>query len=280
MNITIQDDFNLEKIIKSGQSFRSQEIKKDIFRFMTGSNILYLQQAEENSFSASCNDREWSAIWQSFFDLDRNYNVIREQSYGRHLFIDQAIDAGEGLRILKQDPWEMLITFIISQRKNIPAISKSVELLARMYGKQIETDFETINLFPTPDEMISATEEDLRKCGLGYRAPYIMDAIQHVINGSLDLEAIAAYHTADLLDELQKVHGVGKKVANCIALFAYGRTDCVSVDVWISRAIQEDCFGDNPFPLYNENAGIIQQYVFYYQKNRHSDKKGIMRTLL
>lgn len=272
MNITIQDDFNLEKIIKSGQSFRSQEIKKDIFRFMTGSNILYLQQAEENSFSASCNDREWSAIWKSFFDLDRSYNVIREQSYGRHLFIDQAIDAGEGLRILKQDPWEMLITFIISQRKNIPAISKSVELLARMYGKQIETDFETINLFPTPNEMVSATEEDLRKCGLGYRAPYIMDAIQHVINGSLDLEAIAAYHTADLLDELQKVHGVGKKVANCIALFAYGRTDCVPIDVWISRAIQEDCFGDNPFPLYKENAGIIQQYVFYYQKNRHSDQ--------
>ncbi len=133
----------------------------------------------------------------------------------------------------------MLITFIISQRKNIPAISKSVELLARMYGKQIETDFETINLFPTPYEMVSATEDDLRKCGLGYRAPYIMDAIQQVINGSLNLEAIAAYHTAALLDELQKVHGVG----------------------------------DNPFPLYKENVGIIQQYVFYYQKNRHNDKK-------
>lgn len=90
-----------------------------------------------------------------------------------------------------------------------------------------------------------------------------------VTAGLLKLEEITTYNTIDLLAELQNVYGVGKKVANCVALFAYGRTSCVPVDVWISRAIQEECGGDNPFPQYGEYAGIIQQYVFYYQKSRH-----------
>lgn len=269
MIVSIQDDFNLDKIVSSGQCFRVREIHPRLFRFMTGKNVLYIREAGDNKFSVSCNSQDWEDIWKVYFDLHRNYSAIRKQVFGNNEFVQASVEAGKGLRILKQDPWEMLIAFIISQRKSIPAIGKSVEALARLYGEEIQTDYESVYSFPLPSEMESATDDDLKKCGLGYRVPYVKDAIRMVTAGSLRLEEVATYNTADLLAQLQNVYGVGKKVANCVALFAYGRTACVPIDVWISRAIQEECGGDDPFPQYGEYAGIIQQYVFYYQKSRH-----------
>ena len=269
MIVSIQDDFDLNKIISSGQCFRAREIENKLFRFIMGKNVLYMQEVGNNEFSVSCNLQQWNNIWKEYFDLDRNYSAIRKLVVDYNEFISASVEAGKGLRILKQDPWEMLIAFIVSQRKNIPAIVKSIEALAHLYGEEIQTDYESVYAFPSPFEMYSATDEDFRKCGLGYRVPYVKDAIHMVTAGLLKLEEITTYNTIDLLAELQNVYGVGKKVANCVALFAYGRTSCVPVDVWISRAIQEECGGDNPFPQYGEYAGIIQQYVFYYQKSRH-----------
>lgn len=269
MIVSIQDDFNLDKIISSGQCFRARKIENGLFRFMTGKNVLYMQETGDNKFSVSCSSQEWENVWKEYFDLGTNYSAIRKLVIGHNEFIDTSVEAGKGLRILKQDPWEMLIAFIISQRKNIPAIGKSIEVLAQLYGEEIQTDYEFVYSFPLPFEMRSATDDDLRKCGLGYRIPYVKDAICKVTAGSLKLEKIAAYNTTDLLAALQSIYGVGKKVANCVALFAYGRTSCVPIDIWISRAIQKECGGDDPFPQYGEYAGIIQQYVFYYQKSRH-----------
>lgn len=158
----------------------------------------------------------------------------------------------------------MLVTFIISQRKNIPAISKSVDHIAERYGRPIVTEFETVHAFPTPEELSAASEEDLRGCSLGYRAPYVADAVRLVLSGELDLEAVAKLGDEELFEELKKVHGVGKKVANCICLFAYGRTGLVPVDVWIARAIEQECEGVDPFAAFGDDAGIIQQYVFFY----------------
>lgn len=186
----------------------------------------------------------------------------------------KAMECGCGLRVLHQDPWEMLVTFIISQRKNIPAISGAVELLARRYGHAIRSgrekpcSMEPPYSFPTAEELECASETDLRDCGLGYRAAYVRDAVEKVLSGELDLGAAAAYEDEKLFQELMKVHGVGKKVADCVCLFGYSRSSRAPVDVWIARAIQEECQGRNPFPDYGEDAGIIQQYIFYYQKHR------------
>lgn len=268
MIITINDDFDPEKIIKSGQCFRALKKNQNTFRFVTGNSIIYLQKIDEKLYCASCNEKEWNAIWSSYFDLNRNYKGIRAESYGKNKMIDKALDEGKGIRILHQEPWEVLLTFIISQRKSIPAIARSVEAIAAKYGKSVDTGCEILHLFPTPNEMKYATEQELRNCGVGYRAPYIADAVHNVLNSCIDLKKISTYSTPVLLQELQKINGVGIKVANCVALFAYGRMDCVPIDVWISRAIKDECNDNNPFPLFGENAGIIQQYVFYYQKSR------------
>lgn len=266
LQIEIKDDFDLEKIISCGQCFRAKPIEDGLFRFISGDHVIYMKKTGDNKYLVSCSDDEWKNIWTEYFDLNRSYSSIYYEEHKKHDYVRKAMDCGRGIRILRQDPWEMLVTFIISQRKSIPAIMGSVEALADQYGHPIETKYGTVNSFPTADEMAHASVDDLRKCSLGYRAPYIYDAVQRVISGSLDLNAIADYDDEELFRELQTVQGVGKKVANCICLFGYGRIARVPVDVWIARAVEEDCCGKDPFLLFGNNAGIIQQYIFYYKK--------------
>lgn len=266
MLIEIKDDFDLEKIALSGQCFRVKQFADGVYRFITEDNIIYIQKIKDKQFSISCSEEQWDKIWRDYFDLDRCYSDIFSSECEKHPFVYQAMVYGRGIRILRQNAWEMLITFIISQRKNIPAIAKSVESLALRYGHLFQTEYETLYLFPSPQDMKNSLAEELMECGLGYRTKYILDAVYQVNSGALDLKAIAKYSDEELLEKLQTVYGVGKKVANCIALFAYGRTACVPVDVWISRAIENECKGESPFSLFDKNAGIIQQYVFYYEK--------------
>lgn len=267
LQIEIQDDFDLEKTASCGQCFRAKPLDDGFFRFVSGDHVIYIKELGDHQFSVSCTEEEWKEIWTRYFDLNRSYNNLYLEEREKHDYVRKAMDCGRGIRILRQDPWEMLVTFIISQRKSIPAISKSVEALAEKYGHKIQTDREMIYSFPTPEEMADASVDDLKECSLGYRAPYIYDAIQKVTSDSLNLEKIADYSDEELFQELQTVNGVGKKVANCICLFGYGRMARVPVDVWIARAVDEDCCGEDPFRLFEGNAGIIQQYVFYYKKS-------------
>ena len=276
MQVTIKDDFDLEKIIDSGQCFRGKCLEDGSYRFISGDSAIYLRPKDREAgvYTVSCDQESWETIWFPFFDLERCYSEIAVLESGKHEFVDQAIAHGRGVRLLRQDPWEMLLTFIISQRKSIPAIIKSVEALSEKYGHDIVTEQERLKSFPSPEEMKDATAEELAACGLGYRVKYILDAIQKVNSGELNLKAIAELPDHALLEKLQAVMGVGIKVANCIALFAYGRTACVPVDVWIFRAIEKECGGKSPFSLYGENAGIIQQYIFYYERGVIGRKNG------
>lgn len=276
MQVTIKDDFDLEKIIDSGQCFRGKCLEDGSYRFISGDSVIYLRpkEGEPGVYTVSCDRESWETIWFPFFDLERCYSEIAVSESGKHEFVDQAIAHGRGVRLLRQDPWEMLLTFIISQRKSIPAIIKSVEALSEKYGHDIVTEQERLKAFPSPEEMKEATAEELAACGLGYRVKYILDAIQKVNSGELNLQSIAELPDNVLLEKLQLVKGVGIKVANCIALFAYGRTACVPVDVWIFRAIEKECGGVSPFSLYGENAGIIQQYIFYYERGVIGRKDG------
>lgn len=268
MLVEIQDDFDLDKIANCGQCFRAKELEGGMYRFITGEDVLYIQKQEKNQYAVSCSRESWQEVWARYFDMERNYRKLREEAAGRNCFVEKAIQCGQGLRVLKQEPWEMLITFIISQRKTIPAIAKSVELLAQKFGHPIQTGREVVWSFPSSKELLGASMEDLAACSLGYRAGYVKDAAEKAAYGELDMEAISGMDDEAMFREIMKVKGVGKKVANCVCLFGYGRLSRVPVDVWIARAIEDGCQGENPFPQYGEYAGIIQQYIFYYGKYR------------
>lgn len=267
MNVIIRDDFDLGKIVASGQCFRAKEIRKGLFRFITGEDVLYIRKVNVCEYDINCDFSQWNRVWVPFFSLDMDYQSIRQSAYGKNRFIDRAIDAGTGLRLLRQEPWEMLISFIISQRKSIPAICKSVDTLAEQYGSTITTEYEQIKSFPSAHQLSVASNEDLNRCGLGYRTPYIMDAVNKVVSGDIQLESLKTLSDDRLLQQLMQIRGVGKKVANCVSLFGYGRTNAVPIDVWIQRAIDNECSGENPFEKYGSVAGIMQQYVFYYEKS-------------
>ena len=264
--IQISDDFDLQKIADSGQCFRVRRCEDGFYRFVTGGKVLYIRKISAKRYEISCSKSTWQKIWKVYFDLDRNYGDIREDLKGAHPFIDISMEYGKGIRILRQEPWEMLVTFIISQRKSIPAISQCVEELVKKYGREIVTDREVVYACPTPKALKRLTEEELRACQLGYRAPYVLDAARRVAS-DLKVNLLEALSDEELLEKLLSIHGVGIKVAGCIALFGYGRMGSAPVDVWIARAIEEDFMGQNIFAQFGEVAGIVQQYVFYLKRS-------------
>lgn len=276
--VHIEDDFDMEKIRTSGQCFRIARLDDGAYRAIAGDKVLYMRKAGSacadeaveggTQWEVSCTPEEWGSFWSAYFDLGRDYSAVRKACEGRNAFVDEAMAYGRGLRILAQDPWEMLITFIVSQRKNMPAIASAVEQLAQRFGSPVETERGTVYAFPTPEQLAAASEDDLRACSLGYRAPYIAETTRQVLSGELDLRSLAEADDAALFEGLQKACGVGAKVANCVCLFGYGRTSQVPVDVWIARAIDEECGGVDPFAQFGEDAGIMQQYVFYYMTDR------------
>ena len=271
MQIVIEDDFDLKKIAQSGQCFRVWEFEDGTYRFITGKEVLYIRRLDSNEYEISCDRDTWTQVWFPYFDLGRNYRDVRERIKVRDYCLQQAAETGCGIRILRQDPWEMLITFIISQQKTIPAIKNAVETLARNHGSLISTDREELYCFPSARQLSEVTEEILREYKLGYRAPYVLDAVRCVTSSRLDLTAVGSFSDRKLFEALKQVAGVGDKVANCICLFAYGRTRLAPVDTWIKKVIDQKYRGKNPFPRYRDAAGIMQQYIFYYAQTHKGE---------
>lgn len=278
MIITIEDDFNMRKIADSGQCFRVKEIQPGLFRFITLNYVLYISKLSENTvgtdssncscmYEISCSEEEWNSIWINYFDFERNYSAIRKTVPKTDSYMLKCAEYGTGIRILKQDPFEMLITFIISQQKKIPDIMKAVEKLSEKYGHIIHTPYEDIYSFPTIDEIKNITAGDIADVKLGYRSPYIIDAVDKVHHGDLVLDSLYSLSDEELFNALLSVKGVGTKVANCICLFAYNRVSMAPIDTWIKKTIEGQYSGINPFPSYGDVAGIMQQYMFFHAKS-------------
>lgn len=265
MIVTVKDDFNIKRIAESGQCFRANPDRDGSFCFLAGNKKCIVRQVGEGSgeYEVSVNEAEWDGFWKHYFDLELNYSEIRKTA-GRMKdeFMTAACESGKGIRILNQDPWEMLISFIISQRKSIPAIKSCIEKLSAACGGDMGDFF----AFPTPEALDEADSGILAACGLGYRLEYIKDAAHKVRYGELDLESIKELADEELRNTLKEVKGVGDKVANCIMLFAYHRTGSVPIDTWVKKIMEEDYGGANPFLKYGENAGIMQQYAFFYKR--------------
>ena len=274
LTVTINDDFNLEKICESGQIFRMKKdakcSKRPVYTLISGNSILKISKLENNKYSLSCSENEFKKTWHPFFNLERNYAQIRNELAGKNEFIDMCLDYGRGLRILTQDPWEMIITFIISQRKSMPAIATCIEALCTSFGNKISIneEQESFYAFPSAEKISMLSEKELLQCGLGYRAEYVLDAARKVSSGWLSIEECKNLPDEKLFSKLCEVRGIGPKVANCIMLFGFGRTSCAPIDVWISRIIEEEFAGKNPFPAFGSYAGIVQQYMFFW-KTQH-----------
>ena len=272
----------MKKIAESGQIFRFN-VYDDEYSLVAGDKLLFIKE-DDDGYILSCSESEFEEFWIDYFDLRLDYSDFEKNIPPDDLFLINAAEYSYGIRILNQDKWEMLISFIISQRKSIPAIKSSIEKLARTYGKKIDMqvpDFiKNIDKnseffdFPTPEALADASLDDLNACSLGYRSPYIEASAKAVYRGDIDLEALSKLDDNELLAALMSLKGVGIKVANCVALFGYHRIAAFPIDVWIKRMIDEHYDGEFPLKRYDGYAGVIQQYIFYYgrESTKHAGK--------
>ena len=278
-----KDDMDPLLITESGQCFRWCEVpsngKEKVFRVVAGGRVLFLIRRGQE-LDLSCSEEEYDSFWSEYFDTENDYRSIRKSVDKEDDFLRKAAEAGKGIRILRQDPFETLISFIISQRKNIPAIRSSVEKICAFAGKRIELNKEEkrwlkehavdeaagtdLFSFPSPVEILNMPEKDLDSCSLGYRRDYVRRAAEDAVSGRIDLDRLLSLDDEELFSELLEIRGVGKKVASCTALFGFHRLDFFPVDVWIDRVLKAYYPGGFPFERYRPFNGVMQQYMFFY----------------
>lgn len=269
------EHFDPEAIAESGQCFRMHVAAPGRVEIIRRGKYLCIESLGGETFGFHCTEDEFQQVWHSYFDLDTDYGVFLDAVDKDDAYLQRSAQSGRGLRILRQDPWEVLISFILSQRKSIPAIRDGIEKLCRRFGSGFFVSGREEYAFPTPKALAEASIEDLLACSLGYRAPYIKAAAVSAASGETDLAAMGELDDEALLQRLLALHGVGVKVASCVMLFGYHRLDLAPVDVWISRVIDFEYGGVSPFPRYQGFAGVMQQYMFYDQICNKRLRKGI-----
>jgi N-glycosylase/DNA lyase len=257
--------FDPEAIAESGQSFRMRITAPGRVEAIHRGRVLLIETLGEERFRFSCTEEEFRAVWEDYFDLATDYKPFLSAVDLEDGYLTRAARAGQGLRILRQDPWETLISFILSQRKSIPAIRDGVEKLCRRFGDPLMPGERGEYGFPTPQRLAEAALEELYACSLGYRAPYIQSAARSVAAGGTDLDEMGSLSDEALMQKLLTLHGVGVKVASCVMLFGYHRLNMAPVDVWIQRVIENEYGGVSPFSRFSGFAGVMQQYMFYDQ---------------
>lgn len=265
------EDFDLEKISKSGQCFRMNPVKANAsgggenkYALVAYGEYLEIEK-NEDGFLFSCTQEEWEALWINYFDCGRDYRRIYKEVDKKDKYLQGAVAYGKGIRILKQEIFETTISFIISQQNNIRRIKKCVESLCENFGEE-KYNFrgEKYYAFPTADRLAVLSLEELQGCNLGYRSRYILKTARMIAEGAIDLAELADMEYEEAKAELMKLCGVGVKVAECICLFALHHVDAFPVDTHIQAVLLNYYPEGFPFDRYKGYAGILQQYAFYY----------------
>jgi N-glycosylase/DNA lyase len=266
------DSFDIKQTLYCGQCFRFYDYN-NYFLIIAHNRELYLSQDDDKIFFYPCSIEDFENIWINYFDLNRDYSKVKSKLFGINNILDDAIKTFGGIRLLNQEPWECLISFIISQNNRIPQIKKVVNNISEKFGERINNFFS----FPSQNKLISQNvcEDDFIKLKAGFRSKYIIDA---VYNKQINWNKISSNNiNLDLRNCLLKIKGVGEKVADCVLLFSFGERNLFPVDTWIekiSRKIffdnnevsknQIKAFAENKFGKY---AGYAQQYLYYYARS-------------
>lgn len=256
------DTLSVPLTLDCGQAFRWSEKSDGKWHGVACSKAVDISQNEDKLIIEGSFDEGDDVRWAEYFDLCRNYRKIcRILCADSHL--KTAIEAYPGIRILRQDSWEALCSFIISQNNNIPRIKGIIERLCTTFGEDLgNADFS----FPSAEKLAVLTVEDLAPLRSGFRAKYIIDAAQKVTSGEVDLDKLSVCDIDEAREELIKIKGVGAKVAECTLLYGCGRVDAFPVDVWVRR-IMSELYPEGLPECTKDVEGIAQQYLFHWRRN-------------
>lgn len=253
------DELNLADTLDCGQCFRFTKMSPNTLTGIVHGRILSLTQTQTDITFYDTTAEEFRAIWCSYFDLDTDYDSIKA-ALSKDLTLQKALKYAGGIRILQQDSFEALLSFIISQNNNIPRIKASIDRLCKKFGQHIEGE---LYAFPDVAALSSVKKENLADIGLGYRDDYILDCVAKIHSGEISLEAIKKMPLEEARTTLRTIKGIGPKVAECALLFGFYRIEAFPIDTWIKKALKY--YYPNGFPTeFERYAGIAQQYIFHY----------------
>lgn len=254
--IVSEKDLDLDETLDCGQAFRWKKVPSDYACTYEGffvNDQLKVSQTDKGTFIFhDTSEENFLGKWMDYFDFETDYGQLKKQ-FSEDETLSKACSFAGGIRLLRQNSWECLISFIISQNNNIPRIKGIIDRLCDHYGGS----------FPTPEELSQETADSLAYLRSGFRAKYIADASQKTASGTIDLASISTLPIEEARTALKTIMGVGPKVAECVLLFGMHRTEAFPVDVWIKRVLEE--YYPGGFPEFaRENGGIAQQYLFHY----------------
>lgn len=275
--------FEPTHIFECGQCFRWNLEQDSSYTGVVGKNVLNIKKERNNIIIKGIGKDNIQDVCRQYFDLDTNYEEIKKELSKIDKNMKKSIQYGEGIRILHQDIWEALISFIISANNNIPRIKGIIERLSRRYGEEIEWHGNKYYTFPTPEELSKASVKELRELGLGFRDIRVYATTQMVVNQEINLQELENIKNTDKLrEELLRFPGVGPKVADCIMLFSLKKYDVFPIDVWVNRVMielyQKEMLNTYMKKLDNKQilkfaqnkfenlAGLAQQYLFYWRR--------------
>ena len=252
--------FDLQTILCCGQAFRWDQTEAHTYRGVAFGLRRSITQKGDRLIFHGVSKAEFEAVWFDYFDLGRSYGDLKEM-FSRYEHLKEAVAYSPGIRVIRQEGWEAICTFILSQNNNIPRIKGLVQRLSACFGEEIPGGY----AFPTPQRLAALCPEDLAPVRCGFRAKYIIDAARAVTAGRVDVSSLYTIPVNQAMDALQVIQGVGPKVAHCALLFGFARVECLPVDVWIRRALETWFPGGLPEEI-RPVAGIAQQYLFHYAR--------------
>ncbi len=274
--------FNLENIFECGQCFRWNKETDNSYTGIWKENVVNVKKENDDYiFTGVSNSSNFEQEIVQYFDLNRDYETIKKELSKIDKYMEVSIKYGEGIRILNQDLWETIISFIISANNNIPRIKGIIERLSEKYGKQIEWQENKYYTFPSPEELKNVTVEEYRKLGLGFRDIRLYETTQKIINSEINLKELEKNSdTQEVRNKLLTLSGVGPKVADCILLFStLKRFEVFPIDVWVRRVMNDLYIKEKDENKVNKKqiekianekfgnlAGLAQQYLFYWRR--------------
>ena len=276
IKIKLKKAFNLDSTVTCGQIFRFIKKEDSSYDIVLKDRVINVYKKEEFLYVSSNVEDNLKSVVEDYFDLNNDYDTMNEILIKSDKKLENAINFSKGLMMIRQDPFETIIEYIISANNGVNQIANALNLIAEKYGKRVEFNNNTYYLFPQYKDLKDIKEEDLRLCKVGFRDKYLKLIIDRINNGELKLDEFYNLNTEDALAKLMENNGIGPKVASCILLFAYQKYDVFPVDTWVKKIMKSSyniegeknirTFASNTYGKY---SAIAIQYLFNYSRNNN-----------
>ena len=275
IKIEVKKPFNLNNSITCGQAFRFYKLDDNSYDIIIKDRVINVFMRDGYLFASSNIEDNLEKVVLNYFDLNNDYTIIDECLKEKDKKIIPAVNFSNGLVMLRQDPFETLIAYIISANNGVPQITNALNLIAQKYGKKVKFNDKEYYLFPNYEDLKDVSIEDLRNCKVGFRDKYLKSIIDKLNNKDINLNDYYEMDTNNAVQKLMENSGIGTKVASCILLFAYQKYDVFPIDTWVKKIMKneygiegEKNIRDFAVNTYGKYSGIAIQYLFNYSRNK------------